>query len=389
MCPADHQEARHAVLHAIHVIAADPEAADDGVVQALAATGVSPLEAELLMVFVPSAFGLVLAEHLGVRTLPTTYIVQDAGGVWRSRPLAEQPYFTAALSVACEVMERGWGDPIDQAVFEACAYRSAEIASVNAALNAGVDVKGSQLGPLTLLRLRAEDMAAARPIDLATPLSLATSFRFPLQSPAARREVWIGAAVLLLPGVGWLLNMGHRVMMVHRMMAGAPAWPAWTAPATLLRHGVLTFGGMLYYAAPGLLMGALGYATGHRAMVVLGALLLVLALLMIPGYMTHYCRAFDPREIYHPLRALSRVVQGGRAYWHAWGIALAALALSLAGLLAAGVGFLVTSVWFWQVAGFSFARVFAQAPRNGSLSPGSSPDTKSGRTVREGPPDHG
>lgn len=67
-----------------------------------------------------------------------------------------------------------------------------------------------------------------------------------------------------------------------------------------------------------------------------------------------------PAEIYDPLRALRRVHEGGRAYWHAWGIALAALLLSFTGLLALGVGFLATSVWFWQVAGFSFARVFTQ-----------------------------
>jgi hypothetical protein len=36
------------------------------------------------------------------------------------------------------------------------------------------------------------------------------------------------------------------------------------------------------------------------------------------------------------------------------------LLLSFMGLLACGVGFLVTSVWFWQLAGFSFATVFTQ-----------------------------
>jgi hypothetical protein len=43
---------------------------------------------------------------------------------------------------------------------------------------------------------------------------------------------------------------------------------------------------------------------------------------------------------------------------HAWAIALAALLCSFLGLLAFGVGFLFTSVWFWQVAGFSFATAF-------------------------------
>jgi hypothetical protein len=51
---------------------------------------------------------------------------------------------------------------------------------------------------------------------------------------------------------------------------------------------------------------------------------------------------------------------GRGGYWHDWAIALAALTASFAGLLALGVGFLVTSVWFWQVAGFSFATVFTQ-----------------------------
>lgn len=197
-------------------------------------------------------------------------------------------------------------------------------------------------------------------IDLQTPLDLRTSFAFPLQSRESRREVAIGAALLLLPFVGWLLNMGHRVMMVHRMLHGEPAWPSWRGWPGLLRHGLVTFGGMLYYYAPGLLLGAVGYRAGNRYLVAGGLGLLVPATLAIPGYMTHYCRDFDPAEIYNPARALSRALQGGAAYWRAWGIALAALALSFAGLLAFGVGFLLTSVWFWQVAGFSFARVFSQ-----------------------------
>lgn len=84
------------------------------------------------------------------------------------------------------------------------------------------------------------------------------------------------------------------------------------------------------------------------------------ATIAVPGYMTHYCFSLDPREIFNPLQALRRVFDGGFAYWHAWGIALSALLVSFTGLLAFGVGFLATSVWFWQVAGFSFAVVFTR-----------------------------
>jgi len=53
-------------------------------------------------------------------------------------------------------------------------------------------------------------------------------------------------------------------------------------------------------------------------------------------------------------------MQGGAGYWRAWMKTFAALTISFVGLLALGVGFLVTSVWFWQAAGFSFASVFTQ-----------------------------
>ena len=54
-------------------------------------------------------------------------------------------------------------------------------------------------------------------VDLATPVSLRSSFFFPLQSQAARRDVVWGAVLLLaLPGLGWILNMGHRVVVVGR-----------------------------------------------------------------------------------------------------------------------------------------------------------------------------
>ena len=76
--------------------------------------------------------------------------------------------------------------------------------------------------------------------------------------------------------------------------------------------------------------------------------------------MSHYCVAFDAKDMFNVRLSFSHVFAGGRAYWHAWLIAIAALALSFLGLLAFGIGFLFTSVWFWQVAGFSFASVMTQ-----------------------------
>lgn len=201
---------------------------------------------------------------------------------------------------------------------------------------------------------------AARHIDLQTPLTLRSAFLFPLQHAAARREVALGGLLLLLPFIGWLLNMGHRIAMVHAMHRGRSPWPAWRCWGSLLNHGLVTWLGMVLYYAPAVALGGWAWRWGSWALGAVAAVLFVLATLAIPGYMTHYCRCFDPAEIFNPWRALRRCIEGGRAYWHAWSIALLALLISLLGLLAAGIGFLWTSVWFWQVAGYAFAHVFTR-----------------------------
>lgn len=198
------------------------------------------------------------------------------------------------------------------------------------------------------------------PIDLRHPLSFGNSLRFPLQSAASRRELVVGGLWLLVPVVGWLMNMGHRIRLVHRMHQGQPPWPAWTDSRDLLKHGLITFAGMVWYGWPGVTLAVVGTWLANRWLLGAGVALWLLAVAAIPGYMTHYCKRLDPREVFDPLRALSRVRQGGLAYWRAWSIVLAAMALSFVGLLGLGVGFVFTSVWFWQVAAFSFATVFTQ-----------------------------
>jgi hypothetical protein len=198
------------------------------------------------------------------------------------------------------------------------------------------------------------------PIDLRSPLALRNAWRFPLQSELARADLVRGALWLAVPVAGWLMNMGHRIRIVHRMHHGQPPWPAWVDPLDLLQQGAITFAGMAYYGAPGVTLGAIGLYLRSWPLGLAGLVLWVGAVIAIPGYMSHYCRQLDPREIFDPFRALGRVREGGLAYWHAWSIVLPTMLVSFVGLLGLGVGFLFTSVWFWQVAAFSFATVFTQ-----------------------------
>jgi hypothetical protein len=197
-------------------------------------------------------------------------------------------------------------------------------------------------------------------INLNASLTIGHAFRYPLQNNLARREVILGGLWLLVPVYGWLINMGHRIMMVHNMQHGRDAWPSWKNYNQLLKHGLLTFVGMVEYHLPAVLVEWLAWYYQLPWLYVVGGMLWIAATIVVPGYMSHYCFNLDSREIFNPVRAYQRVFRAGPAYWKAWGVALLALLISFGGLLLLGVGFLFTSVWFWQVAGFSFATVFSQ-----------------------------
>ena len=144
------------------------------------------------------------------------------------------------------------------------------------------------------------------------------------------------------------------------MQHGMSAWPAWNDYGGLFRDGLLTFIGMVYWHTPGAALMGAGFWASQSWLIALGAALWVAATVAVPGYMTHYCVNRRAKEIFSPILTIRRVAAAGRAYWRAWAIAVTALLLSFAGLLGLGVFFFATSVWFWQVAGFSFATVFSQ-----------------------------
>lgn len=198
-------------------------------------------------------------------------------------------------------------------------------------------------------------------IGLQTPLSLKSAFTFPLQNPQAKKEIIIGGLLLLIPVIGWLLNMGHRIMIVHKMQHGQDPWPSWENWGILFKHGVITWMGMIYYYIPALTFVILAHLLDTFWPNLIAVILFSLATIAIPGYMSHYCLQFDCSEIFNPFKALRRSFEGGSNYWLAWRIAITALLLSFLGLIVFGFGFLITSVWFWQVAGYSFANTFTNA----------------------------
>ncbi len=191
-------------------------------------------------------------------------------------------------------------------------------------------------------------------------LTFRRALRFPVQSPEARREILIGGLLLLIPAWGWIANLGHRVVYTHNMLNGRDPFPAWKSYGEITRHGLITLAGMVYYHLPGALALAAGWYFDLAALNVVGSVLWLLGTLLVPGYMTRYCRNYDARLIWNVRETVRTVVRGGAAYWKAWAVVAAAMALSFLGLLALGIGFLFTSVWFWQTAAFSFASVFAR-----------------------------
>ncbi len=219
--------------------------------------------------------------------------------------------------------------------------------------------------------------------------SFADSFAFPLSTPQARRDVLTGGTLLFLTLPGWILNLGHRLDVVHRVYHDEPPCFRGFAPwgATFIRGLTAACAIALYLTPAALLTGAALAAAppGHGvaafiaspaawrpaglgtcALLGLALVAFALAVFSLPGGMTYNAALRDISYLYRPDRAFRRAVAGGRAYLRAWAIGGSAIALSPLGLAALGVGFFYTSVWAWSVVGYVFSKslVFAdpQAP---------------------------
>lgn len=190
------------------------------------------------------------------------------------------------------------------------------------------------------------------------PLRLRDAFRFPIDTPGAPRDLFFGALFLLVPGWGWVANLGHRVVYTNKMIRGQAPFPAWSDWQAIHLHGLRTLAAMTVYHAPGALLLLAGWVSGVPLLYLLGGMVWLAGTALVPGFMTAYCTAFDPAMLWSPTSAWKRVRWAGWAYVHAWGIVLLAMLLSFLGLFALGFGFLLASVWFWQVAAYAFFMVF-------------------------------
>lgn len=197
-------------------------------------------------------------------------------------------------------------------------------------------------------------------IDRTAPPSFRESFRFPIFTPAARRDLLIGGTTLIIPPLGWILNMGHRLDVVYRIYHGQPPYYRGFRPygKTWIR-GLKAAAAILTYLGPSLACGGAAYLYDLKSLWYVSAPLFMIAIYILPGGMTYNAAFHDISYLYRPDRALARAWEGGRNYVWAWLIALSAISLSFLGLLALGIGFLYTSVWAWMVVGYAFSRALS------------------------------
>jgi hypothetical protein len=142
----------------------------------------------------------------------------------------------------------------------------------------------------------------------------------------------IGGALFAVPLLGWVLNMGHRMHMVHRFHRGLPMRPAWQDGGALLRHGLVGLLAFGLYAGPGVALVCIGVWSANGWLATSATVLFCAGTYLIPFFMTAYCRTFDIREILNPLRALRNLRSVGAEYRRAWRFVLLSGAVSLAGL---------------------------------------------------------
>ncbi len=124
--PPEHDVALGRVLRVVDIIAAEPTIDDDAVVARLVGEGVGPVDAELLVRFVPCAMSFGMLKKLGVANFPSTYLLRAESGRWVEQPLAAEHYFTAALQLGFDIVTHGYTERVGREAFQTVTLRSAD-----------------------------------------------------------------------------------------------------------------------------------------------------------------------------------------------------------------------------------------------------------------------
>ncbi len=155
---AELREIGPGLVEAAADILGDPHLGEAEIEARMLALAKSPMTARRLVDCVPESFGLLLIAHLGALDpsgLPQHFSARDATGGWRSFPFSAEPIFAASGLLAARMLHNG-----PRAKFETIAKRSALLASVNKALNAGADLSRARLSGPALIGAPAEFYAS-------------------------------------------------------------------------------------------------------------------------------------------------------------------------------------------------------------------------------------
>lgn len=123
---AEHRLAVIAAFKTVQLIEQYPNATDGELIAKIRAQGFSEAEAGKLCFFIPCAFARALLPERGADASPATCLI---GGQQPALPLAEEPFYAAALSIATATVNSGWRAEISRACFDAVAARSAPAGS--------------------------------------------------------------------------------------------------------------------------------------------------------------------------------------------------------------------------------------------------------------------
>lgn len=124
---------------------------DEEIESRVAALAMDKMVARRLIDWIPEAFGIVLASHVGKVHLPTTFSARSRSGQWRTFEFKLKPIFGEAISIATDMYHSG-----DRSIFANIAIRSSTVGAVNRALNAGASIDGAKLSGPALNGIPAE-----------------------------------------------------------------------------------------------------------------------------------------------------------------------------------------------------------------------------------------
>jgi hypothetical protein len=199
-------------------------------------------------------------------------------------------------------------------------------------------------------------------------MDIGRAFSYPFQDPAWVTKIIIGAVMVLIPIIGWLILGGYTLRIMRRVVSGSDVpLPEWTDYGAMFADGVKALIVYIVWAIPFIILTAISNASDNLVFNCLSAVVGLAQTPLLASAIVPVAISGELADGFKFGEIINRVLNNLGPYLIVIVIGIAASIIAGLGIIACGIGILATIAYASFVQSHGWAQAYRLSTGVGTL----------------------